>query len=398
MRAGRGALERIDHDQQLPSGCRWSARRSTAARRRPCRARSPGSRPSPRRRRSGRPWRGRATCSRCLTTSCAKLRIGIAGEHHQAVVGHGGVAWLSRRSVFTAAAAEIWLGRKDSNLRMPESKSGALTNLATPQVRVRLRESIDPVAERVPLQPPRDEPAHRAAAVPPSVARASACEANSANTQAPDPVMRACGQRPLQPREMRRHLGASAATRPAPGRLRPCPGEKGRYFERFRISCQFRIGENVARGHAAPAAPGPGTTPGAAQAALRRSPMPSPSALRPNTNTGTSAPSSSPSACSRSRAQARAPQAVEREQRGGGVRAAAAEPAARSAGACRARCRRRAASPLRALQQARRAHAQVGLRGHAGQRIVAPDLAVRRTAMPTRSPASMSRNTVCSRW
>ena len=28
---------------------------------------------------------------------------------------------------------EYWLGKKDSNLRMPESKSGALTNLATPQ-------------------------------------------------------------------------------------------------------------------------------------------------------------------------------------------------------------------------------------------------------------------------
>ena len=27
----------------------------------------------------------------------------------------------------------VWLGKKDSNLRMPESKSGALTNLATPQ-------------------------------------------------------------------------------------------------------------------------------------------------------------------------------------------------------------------------------------------------------------------------
>lgn len=27
-----------------------------------------------------------------------------------------------------------WLGRKDSNLRMPESKSGALTSLATPQL------------------------------------------------------------------------------------------------------------------------------------------------------------------------------------------------------------------------------------------------------------------------
>ena len=33
---------------------------------------------------------------------------------------------------------EIWLGRKDSNLRMPESKSGALTNLATPQKLIRL--------------------------------------------------------------------------------------------------------------------------------------------------------------------------------------------------------------------------------------------------------------------
>ena len=27
---------------------------------------------------------------------------------------------------------KIWQGKKDSNLRMPESKSGALTNLATP--------------------------------------------------------------------------------------------------------------------------------------------------------------------------------------------------------------------------------------------------------------------------
>ncbi len=27
---------------------------------------------------------------------------------------------------------DVWQGKKDSNLRMPESKSGALTNLATP--------------------------------------------------------------------------------------------------------------------------------------------------------------------------------------------------------------------------------------------------------------------------
>ena len=32
-------------------------------------------------------------------------------------------------------AGRMWLGRKDSNPRMPESKSGALTNLATPQQR-----------------------------------------------------------------------------------------------------------------------------------------------------------------------------------------------------------------------------------------------------------------------
>ncbi len=32
----------------------------------------------------------------------------------------------------------MWQGRKDSNLRMPESKSGALTNLATPLQRTAL--------------------------------------------------------------------------------------------------------------------------------------------------------------------------------------------------------------------------------------------------------------------
>ena len=31
-----------------------------------------------------------------------------------------------------SSALGIWQGRKDSNPRMPESKSGALTNLATP--------------------------------------------------------------------------------------------------------------------------------------------------------------------------------------------------------------------------------------------------------------------------
>ena len=43
-----------------------------------------------------------------------------------------------------SSALGIWQGRKDSNPRMPESKSGALTNLATPLHRL-------PVPDRTPL-------------------------------------------------------------------------------------------------------------------------------------------------------------------------------------------------------------------------------------------------------
>jgi hypothetical protein len=35
-------------------------------------------------------------------------------------------------SPFTSDDSKFWQGWKESNLRMPESKSGALTNLATP--------------------------------------------------------------------------------------------------------------------------------------------------------------------------------------------------------------------------------------------------------------------------
>ena len=34
----------------------------------------------------------------------------------------------------TWRSVNVWLGMKDSNLRMPESKSGALTSLANPQI------------------------------------------------------------------------------------------------------------------------------------------------------------------------------------------------------------------------------------------------------------------------
>jgi hypothetical protein len=45
----------------------------------------------------------------------------------------------------------VWLGRKDSNLRMPESKSGALTSLATPQLLVATL-SVSVVVEWVLIQ------------------------------------------------------------------------------------------------------------------------------------------------------------------------------------------------------------------------------------------------------
>src|SRR5690606_35888367 len=62
-----------------------------------------------------------------------QFRVGVAREDHQTFRTHDvGVTTVTvkhgRLEVF-----KRWLGRKDSNPRMPESKSGALTNLATPQ-------------------------------------------------------------------------------------------------------------------------------------------------------------------------------------------------------------------------------------------------------------------------
>src|SRR6185437_13313254 len=89
-----------------------------------------------------------------------EARVGIAGEHHQPVergAVHPGVH----------RGHSKWLGRKDSNPRMPESKSGALTSLATPQLsnwagRLRAPESklISPVIQRMPIEPRRHESAH----------------------------------------------------------------------------------------------------------------------------------------------------------------------------------------------------------------------------------------------
>ena len=161
-------------------------------------------------------------------------------------------------------------------------------------------------------------------------ARAAASVENSANTQAPEPLMRASPYC-LKPGQMARHFriafahhGLEVVTQGASFQ----PVEKGRNFDRFRLPCQFRRGEysggrHLHRRHqhqipcaaAAPAASVP--RPRLRQTHSRRTRTPA----RPR-------PVRSASSCSSRAFQAQPPQVVERDQGGGRVRTAAAQPAA----------------------------------------------------------------------
>ena len=150
----RRALQRIDHHHAFPSGCRWSARTSIAARTRRGRGRSPAARPSPRRRRTGRRRQRPRLMFRCRHTASASFGLALpvkirmrskaigrrASGKRNGGFSRAGYASAERRRRTKAPRWRTcarqcgkWLGRKDSNPRMPESKSGALTNLATPQ-------------------------------------------------------------------------------------------------------------------------------------------------------------------------------------------------------------------------------------------------------------------------
>ncbi len=88
-----------------------------------------------------------------------ELRVRVAREHHQVVEGH---RLDPARALRAKRLRKKWQGRKDSNPRMPESKSGALTNLATPlrprpcEARVRSYSRSGWCVE-----PARDESVHR---------------------------------------------------------------------------------------------------------------------------------------------------------------------------------------------------------------------------------------------
>ena len=96
--------------------------------------------------------------------------------------------------------------------------------------------------------------------------------------------------------------------------------------------------------------------------------MPSAKALRPNTNTGTSAPSLSPSSCSSARGSCKLPQAIQREQRGRGIRAATAQPAAQRQALVERDLDARAEHAGFLLQQTRRAHGEILLRARQATR------------------------------
>src|SRR3954470_5852666 len=93
---------------------------------------------------------------RCFATSCARRGLALPVNTIKRSSGVAFAIWFIVRV--------SWLGRKDSNLRMPESKSGALTSLATPQwshfPALRIGSLFCPFVERMPVQSARHEAAH----------------------------------------------------------------------------------------------------------------------------------------------------------------------------------------------------------------------------------------------
>src|SRR5689334_20231791 len=89
---------------------------------------------------------------RCFATFCASFGLALPVN---TIRLSKAISGLSRHYI-------RWQGRKDSNPRMPESKSGALTNLATPLQTAVLRTATTLLlAQRMAIQSPCDETLHR---------------------------------------------------------------------------------------------------------------------------------------------------------------------------------------------------------------------------------------------
>ena len=319
-----------------------------------------------------------------------ELRVRVAGEDAHPLEGHGGPALeiygQDARQRARACPSMEWLGRKDSNLRMPESKSGALTNLATPQrrnLRARSRARIGTARNpfRAITRTPRADGARasgrRSPAMPggraASAARAACfgCKRREhATARSRHPRVR---RMRAQCRERSGDVRESAHARRLADRCGHNP-RKRRLFSP--TACCVSIParrKSSAVAHARPA----GTTSAIqhggsdtgvstlADAARERG-------LRRRRRTERRRRASRPIAASRARGRRELPQPVEREQHARRVGAAAAQPAAqRNALGRRAMStpQRRAASPSCSARAARTREIVVRRRSPATSRV-----------------------------
>src|SRR6267378_6371729 len=96
---------------------------------------------------------------KCCTTACASFGFALPENTIRLLsdTNDATITDLCCPQLPTAIAKRSqWLGRKDSNPRMAESKSAALTSLATPQALNLFQQR----RERMPIQPAHGEAAH----------------------------------------------------------------------------------------------------------------------------------------------------------------------------------------------------------------------------------------------
>ena len=152
---------------------------------------------------------------RCVAMSCA--RAGLALPVNRTVLNSTATFVRPNGQRFGSALGRIWQGRKDSNLRMSESKSDALTNLATPLHRFGRLALAPPSNLRFPPGPARRADgapgcgtsgstsllANRSASLPRAPGR---CPPGR-RPRCPNPSSGCCRTPPASPASRPRHLG-----------------------------------------------------------------------------------------------------------------------------------------------------------------------------------------------
>ena len=413
--AGRGALERIDHDQQFHQvvvGRRAGGlhhedvlaahvlldldrrlRRRRNGRPSPCRARCRGG------------WRSPAPAPGFA------LPVNTTGvEQHGYLSGCGRCRATSARDL--AGEEGLEPSHAGIKIRCLNQLGDSPTQVRSSRCAPRNRRSLArrcPAGQRMdapgcgtswPTQPAGQLRRHRCRRRSPLPARA--------NTALPEPVIRLLPKRACEPSRSAAHLGAKRLGRRPAGRCDPAPDRPTRPRGPSAAKARDYSSVDVVRPAGAledrpRLEPAAGLTTANQRRRQRstgvsRSPMPSTERVAPPRKNGTSAPSARPIVSSRSRGQSRPQRRFSASRVDGRVGAAAAHAGARRARACRSRCRRRAALPLRRLQRARGAQAEVVCRAAARRGRGARAGRRRARSKCSVSHQSISMNTDCSRW